>query len=327
MGLKKSVRRFFRDLPDRITKLRHREHAAFYRDRYIRYYYAGRFTQYRSFFQDRVLRQPYLSIDYDGEFGTELKFVIPFAYWHHCNGTLIKTSSSKHTRPFYFFSPEHEEKYESRTWRPYFRNIPNSEDHNIKYNLHRWKRVPFKSVYQNSFIRFNKPMLIVANKYNSEWGGPPVNFLGLNVLRSVFSKLSARYQIIYNRPGADSIANDESKILELGDWELLKNEFPEVLDMASLYEDWRGWPRIENYNEFQLMVYANCERFLSVHGGSSVLASYFGGVNIIYSVKGFEHYFGEFEWFYPQLSGAKVLHARTEAEVVDLVEQEFLTAG
>ena len=36
-----------------------------------------------------------------------------------------------------------------------------------------------------------------------------------------------------------------------------------------------------SYNKLQLMLHANCEHFISVQGGNSYIASYFGGTNII----------------------------------------------
>jgi len=312
----------FSKLAEFIARIRHPRHGQSHRKKFIKYYYVGFLDQYTSILSDRVLRRKYRKIEYDGEFGPELKYVVPFAYWHHCNGTLKKTISSTGTKSFYYFSEDHEEKHAKRTWRRYVSGIPNSEDHNIKYNLSRWKRVPFKEYYANSRFVFGKPILVVANKYNTEWNRPPVNYLRIELLRRIFDTYSGRYQIIYNRPGCSNIVDDNSTILPFGDHKMIEAEFPDVIDMNKLYEEARP-EGIVNYNHLQVLLYANSERFVSVHGGASVLASYFGGVNVIYSVKGYEHYFNEFEQFYPELSGATIHVARSDAEVLEAMRQCF----
>ena len=60
-------------------------------------------------------KKKYKVISFDGEFAPELEFVIPFAYWHYKNGTLLKTQGAKFTREMYFFSEHHEEIYNVRT--------------------------------------------------------------------------------------------------------------------------------------------------------------------------------------------------------------------
>jgi hypothetical protein len=304
-----------------IAAMRHPEHSTKYRN-FIKYYYVNLLDQYRYAFHDHVLRTAYRTVEYDGEFGPELKYAVPFAYWHHCNGTLKKTVSSIATKQFYFFSENHEEKHTKRTWRKYLPGIPNSEDHNIKYNLSRWRQVPFKEHYKNSRFVFPKPILIVANKYNTEWKRPPVNYLGVDLLREIFGTYSGHYQIIYNRAQASRIVGDNSDILPFDDYRMIEAEFPEVIDMNKLYEEVKS-QGVENYNHLQLLLYANSERFVSVHGGASVLASYFGGVNVIYSVEGFEHYFDEFPRFYPKLSGARIFVARSNAEVLEAMRLNF----
>ena len=61
--------------------------------------------------------------------------------------------------------------------------VPNSEDHNFEYDFSKWERVPFREKYANQLgITFEKPLLIISNKYNTEWSKGPVNFLDLDAL-------------------------------------------------------------------------------------------------------------------------------------------------
>ena len=71
---------------------------------FMRDNYYCKLVQGRYALQDYVLKKKYKVISYQGEFDQELRYVIPFAYWHHLNGTLQKTISAKNTKEFYFFS-------------------------------------------------------------------------------------------------------------------------------------------------------------------------------------------------------------------------------
>jgi hypothetical protein len=72
-----------------------------------------------------------------------------------------------------------------------------------------------------------------------------------------------------------------------------------------------------------MQVYANCSHFISVHGGTAALASCFEGTNIILSKCGIEHELGEYNTIMPALSGATILHAKTENDVLKFVSQYY----
>ncbi|TPE43495.1 hypothetical protein [Pontibacter mangrovi] len=282
----------------------------------------ARLKQLKYCLKDYVLRKPYKEIDYRLEFQQELTFVLPFAYWHHVNGTLQKTISSRYTKELYFFSDNHEEKYETRLDRlpedSY--EIPNMF-HCLTMSFDKWARVPLKAHYQNDLFVFEKPLLIIANKYNTEWGNGPVNFFSVAMLEQIIHKFRHKYQIVYNRPGPNYIVMDNSAILELKEEAFLRKYYPDVLMAEDLYQANRA--AVNNYNHFQLMLYANCGRFLSVHGGTAALASYFGGKNIILSRRGHEHRLKEFKHIFPALSGAEIFHAKNEAQVLTFLDSQF----
>jgi hypothetical protein len=287
---------------------------------FLRFFYLGKLVQLKYLFKDYILKKRYKVVDYNGEFAPELKFVLPYAYWHYKNGTLQKTVSNKFTKEFYFFSEEHHEAYSERHWNDfhYDLELPNSEDHNFRYDFSKWEQVPLKSHFKNDIFIFEKPTLIIANRYNTEWNSEPVSYFSIDTLDKILSKAYLTYQVIYNRPSADKIVNDNSKVLNLDEEIWLKKKYPNILLMNELYEKHKDIVR--NFNHLQLMVYANSERFVSIHGGTAVLASYFEGVNIIFSKKGFEHYFGEFKTIFTKLSGAKIIHAPDEAALYEAVD-------
>jgi hypothetical protein len=277
--------------------------------------------QWKHAVNDYGTRKKYKTIAFRGEFGPELQFVLPFAYWHYKNGTLKETQSCQGMKEFYFFSPSHKEIFELRSNEGNYNfEIPRilySHD----YNMKKWLPVPLKEVYKNNIYLFEKPALIVANRYNMEWDGPPISFLSIEILQFIFDSLKEDYTIIYNRPGAKHITMDNSEIYELNEIDWIRTHYPEVILMDDLYQENKG--NATSFNHLQLMVYANAENFISTHGGTSVLASYFKGTNLILSKHGPEHSFGCYAKLYPKLSGARIFHAKTDEELKKMVKENF----
>ncbi|WP_231590747.1 hypothetical protein [Hymenobacter terrenus] len=272
--------------------------------------------------RDFLFKTRYKTIDYKGEFQQELTFVLPFAYWHYLNGTLQSTVACLNTKELYFFSSDHVEQFKERDWTSNYNSfeVPNMT-HCISFDYSKWARVPLKSYYKNDLFVFDKPILVIANKYNTEWGGAPVNFFSIDTLDKIINLVKGRYKILYNRPGAGNIVTDNSEVLNLNEHAWLKKEHPDVILMDDLYRD--NEASVNNFNHFQLLVYASCDRYISVHGGTAALASYFGGKNIILSKKGIEHPMNEFATIFPQLSGATILHAKTENDIFEYIAEHY----
>lgn len=291
-----------------------------------RYYYKCTYycqcIQLKYLWSDYLVKKKYKVVTFSGEFGAELIFTLPFAYWHFKNGTLKKTQSSKYTSQMYFFSPDHDEIFDKRTDEGNYNfEIPRvlySQD----YDISKWCPVPFKQHYKNDLFVFEKPILIIANRYNSEWSGPPISFFRIEMLSFMISRLKDHYTIIYNRPKAANIVGDNSIIYDLKEDDWIREEHPEVLMMDDLFKN--NAAAAQNFNHFQLMVYANADHFISSHGGTSTLASYFGGVNLIFSKTGPEHHFKCFTELYQKFSGARILHAKTEEELKGYIETNFI---
>ena len=112
--------------------------------------------------------------------------------------------------------------------------------------------------------------------------------------------------------------------MQLNEHAWLRENHPDVLLMDDLYAT--HYPTlVNNYNHLQLMVYANCDHFISMHGGTAALASCFGGTNIVLSNPnwGMEHHFNEYETLFPKLSGATILHARDRADVLTHLSNSY----
>lgn len=289
---------------------------------YYRNTYLCQLAQVPHFVADFIRRKPYKVISYHGEFGPDLQFALPHAYWHYKNGTLKATQSTQFTNELYFFSPGHTACFDRRTTEGNYNYDMPRTLYSQDYDMSKWAAVPLKETYRNDLYVFDKPILIIANRYNREWDGPPVSFLSADLLDHIITALKDQFTIIYNRPKAAQIVMDNSDFEDLGEFDWLRQTHPDVLLMDDLYQENRGNAR--NYNHFQLQLYANANHFISTHGGTSVLASYFGGVNLILSKKGPEHHFNCYQTLYPQLSGATILHAKTDADVKYYVHTHFM---
>jgi len=173
-----------------------------------------------------------------------------------------------------------------------------------------WYAPPLKAWYMNSEFVYGreddtyKPILVIANKYNIEWLRGPVNYLDIPTICTIIEQFQDTHQIFYNRYVPEQLSDDQQR-MDLGEHDFIRSEYPDVKFIMELPG---------NFNLNQLRVYANCEKFVSVQGGNSILASYFGGENVIYAVKGNE--LGGFYNKLHKLSGCDVKHVRTYTELI-----------
>jgi hypothetical protein len=65
---------------------------------------------------DYNLKEKLTADSYRIELGYELVIVIPHVYWLHLNGRLKNTISTIDSSPFYYFSPDHTERYQKRAY-------------------------------------------------------------------------------------------------------------------------------------------------------------------------------------------------------------------
>jgi len=260
-----------------------------------------------------------VDISYFGEFGYELMLVVPYAYFLHTKGRLRSTRGCTGTKELYYFSTHHTEEQRQRTLQlPEF--APNFTPHVHHLDRTAWLPPPYKQVYTNARFLYEKPLYIVHNKHAMEWMGKPVNTLSIATLDSLFSCLKRRYQIVYIRPGFTNnlekgYTNDQNAIQSLPhEHELLTHHHPEVLTIQSILQQNSDL----TYNQLQLLLHANCNHFISVQGGNAVLASYFGGQNIILAKMGRELRCGAYAGHYRRYAGTTVIVARSEQDLLSV---------
>tara|TARA_R110002049_G_scaffold27321_2_gene94028 strand:+ start:107538 stop:108422 length:885 start_codon:yes stop_codon:yes gene_type:complete len=253
------------------------------------------------------LRGHPIEIDSQGcEFGFEMYYHIGYAYYAYQQGRLKKTISCRDTKCFYWFSPEHEERYEQRRTVDWFKCFDHKAHAAPRFN--RWRTPDFKSQYQDRIdFGFERPVIAVFNKYNSEWEGPPVNFLSKAWLIDFVRRYRQQFDIVYARP-TSKIVHDNSDVLDLDEKADLKQEG------AFLIEDLHAKFSNATFNEFQLCVLANADIRVAVQGGTSYLNGLFPGHLAVLHRKGLESEYGSYDRF-PQLGGA-VVHVTSHLDEV-----------
>lgn len=267
---------------------------------------------------------------YFGEFAFELQTVVPYAYWLHRNGLLEVTQACADTQCLYYFSPRHEEFGHPRSYVP-ASEYPSAGRSPIRFDAHHfpehldtgsWEPPPYKATFRNEIFRWPKELCVICNKYSPEpslESGGAVNFIDVPNLMKLFAALCKRFQVVYVRPTPNDIVGDHQSINDLGEFAEIEARFPEVLTIQKIHAD---HPEL-SFNELQMKLFANCERFISVLGGSSYLASYFGGTNIVYAREGWEVSCDAYENWFQLFSGAAIHQARTSDELLDLARREL----
>jgi hypothetical protein len=62
-------------------------------------------------------------------------------------------------------------------------------------NRAKWAPPPYKDAFRNDIFVFNKPLLIVHNKFTAEWDGKPLNTIDLPTLEALLTMVVGRYQV------------------------------------------------------------------------------------------------------------------------------------
>jgi hypothetical protein len=261
-------------------------------------------------------------VDCNPEFGIELTLALPYAYSLHKRGKLEKVITSKGMKPFYYFCDNVEERYEHRTVDNKVANmdsLPNSWIYGSKNNAElyksewkdwesfskvdrgcgildysEWEVPDYKTYYKNDKFKFDKPFIVVSNRYNWEHNSKPVGYFSIKCLYDVFNYLTnSGYLVIYKRPNNTEFPLDQNEINTLNNQETLKADVEGVgvitdYELTNYYDDVILFDKIleDNseftYNELQLNLFSNAEGFISMSGGSTLLLNLFKKPTITY---------------------------------------------
>jgi hypothetical protein len=283
---------------------------------------------------------------YEGEFGTELRVMVPWAYYLRTTqqNCTLHSRGAIGTKYLYYFSDTHEiihdlvRHYELLPKgnpfgvdTPHIRSFPEKNP--------RWRPPPFRQFFttmstsnstNSSIDDDNKPMLFISNKYRKEWRRPPVNFLSVSVLRTILTQLTPYYHIVYKRHTGNDLKDVEDielKRHDLRDKEMIIKEFPDVVLFEQLLrststDSIAADPEDENLLMFTLM--ATSVGFISVQGGLAVASSYFGGHNVIFIKRGEEIQAGSYDGYFFRFSNANITWKSNDDEFIAAVETAFL---
>jgi hypothetical protein len=270
---------------------------------------------------------------YIGEYGYELAAMVPWAY-SKINDCKVKTKGVIGTKYLYFFSKHTVNSNSTRKPRhlPHdhpFGKRPHFDDAKFQEKTKGgvWVAPPFKDFYRRDDIELEKPLVIISNKYAKEWDFEgPVNFIPVDILREVLEHLTPNYNVVYSRFQdkrlEDSRESMGSNTLQEGfkDKEMIRKEFPSVVLFDELSKGLP--PDAVNLLLFSLSSMSN--NFLSVQGGNSVVASFFGGRNIILAVYGPETPEKRNDYsYYHRFSNAIIDVARDATSFLELVKSSM----
>ena len=270
-------------------------------------------------------------VKFTGEFGYELLAVLPYAYFHFLQGSLRSSEScgDPSVAKLYYFSPHHT--HNESCVRDDFQNL--IKEFGWRSGLHgspipaTWYPPPYASHFREvgkvwHTLPGNEPLVIISNKFSNEWDSGPINFIDIKSLKNLLAVfLHGGYHVVYNRPGKDlqedawqSVDNSTMKIV-LEDYQVIKKlqQRVEYKGKLVLMQDIHRANSQFSFNEVQWRMMARSKCFISVQGGNSILASYFGGKNIIFARRGFELDNRSFKRIYPSLASTEIHIARTYA--------------
>lgn len=257
---------------------------------------------------------------YTGEYGYELAVMVPWAY-HTSQSCPVVTEGVVGTEYLYYFSHQHTiARRTKRRYRelpegnPFQQNEPHTSiDHFPQDN---WTMPPYKTRYHRDDVSFDKPLMMIFNKYTREWRSPPVNYIPLDTLDTLLDYLTPNYHIIYIRLEHKKL--DDKASLQFGDKAMIRSKYPNVVILDDLIQ--RMHPDAVNLMIFSLS--AQSVGFISVQGGNSVVASIFGGINIILAKRGPELEQGDYT-YYRRFSGADIIVVHDEIKLLAMVKSKM----
>lgn len=134
----------------------------------------------------------------------------------------------------------------------------------------------------------------------------------------MFSSLKKKYEIVYFAVNLPEELQDNAHSMPLNDIPICRKHNIKV------FQEIKG----NSWNESMLKVFANCDRFITMNGGYSILASMFGGTNIVYSTYGEKHAkeldIKSFDRWYPNHSNQRVIGVESYEELKKYIDSIYI---
>ena len=266
------------------------------------------------------------------EFGPEILLYACYYYYLFKNGLFFdnKITTYKGMKDFYYFiDPQYIiEKEVMRNWTPPNQRpfLVNNTEHVHRFNMNYWYPIPYKRQFQNTRFIYEKPLLIIQNKYNDEWKVGPVNFFSVETLDTMFSTLKDKYTIVYIRPTTHrkilqdrAFSLDHNTMIEdLQDYELIERKYKNDI---LLFDNLLAQTSL-TYNRMKLELFASCTNYISVQGGNAHMITFFYEKLLVLHKRGFELEAGAYTGWYLDacpMEAKTVKVVRTDEELLVLL--------
>lgn len=235
--------------------------------------------------------------EYTGEYGTEFTTFIPYIYYLKANNLFDgKVLTYAGMRCYYFFLQDNEIDYKpdqrifvpshDRVFVP--QHIRHDDDYIISLtNPPEYLPPPYHIFFKTIPLDItNKPIVLIFNKYNSEWGGssPPCNYFDLHEL-SMLAYVFQEYDIFYFRSSntvRSDYANDHDEkngtIYDYADKEFLRKNYPYI----TIFEDLLNMNPGIDYNTAKGVLLSRAALSISTLTGTTHFAYYFDTKHILY---------------------------------------------
>jgi hypothetical protein len=261
------------------------------------------------------------TLEFVGEFGSELVLFLPFLTWLSREGLLKKRRivTYRGMRCFYedLDCAELVEKRGLRRYvppqdRPYWLPVKNEHDFDGRQpsprHLFPDLRARFRAMKLGVEIGSpTRPLLIIHNKHTNEWGEGPINHINIPTLDKIFSVLKHEFTIVYIRHGMaplDAGFNEDhlETLPGFDDRGLLKRH-PDILTFDELFAEHRAVTGDHDLNRFKMMLLARCHRFISCQGGGAhQMALLNGSLFVVLHRRGLEEHWAYFPGYYSFLA-------------------------
>ena len=263
---------------------------------------------------------------FKGEFGYEIQGIVPWYYDKHTtNKCDLHVEGTTGSRYLYWFASSFVEIKIRRKphYLPLDGPLHNIDPHNVSslpttnWTMPNWRDFFGGNLDTTSLFPTNKPIAIIFNKFAKEWGQDPVNYLDINTLRRVIYLLSPTYQIVYVRMevlALDDQEDEGDRLAYFKDKETIRREYPTVVVLDDIYNQ-----TTMDWNLLLFGVASNAELFVSVQGGTSVIASLWKAPNFIFAARGHELIYNTYRKWYGKLGGSTVRAFNYRDELVDAI--------
>ena len=172
--------------------------------------------------------------------------------------------------------------------------------------------------------------MVLHNKHNVEWNGPPVNTISLRLLESLLTFLTKLpLRLLYARPVGPGVDDAGSPHVALEDAGWLRKHAPAVVQMADIAAANKGL----SLNALQVLLFARADHAVSVQGGPALLLAQFlgaGGDLVVLHKRGGEDGMkkkasvgglSEYSALFPAFDGVTVTVAHNEDELLAAVKR------